>query len=91
MEVVILHLNLPLEIMCVSPYLLEELPEDTLSCQLYLEIALATEMCLIQGHSFQQLYPTTDQHGQLETTLKSCPNPELLVGLVCWQWQCVDI
>lgn len=65
MEAVILYPNLSLEIKGIFPYLLEELPEDTLSYQFYLEIASATEMCLTQGHSFQQLYPTTDQHGWL--------------------------
>lgn len=55
MEVTIPYPNLPFGIKDVFPYLLEELPEDTLSYQLYLEIASAEETCLIQGHFFQQL------------------------------------
>lgn len=83
-EVVTFHPNPPLEMKNVSSYLLGELPEDTLSCQLYLGI-LGLKKGLTQGHFLQHLYPSTDQHGgtntwplpaPLEITLKSGPNPK---------------
>ena len=66
MEVVILYPNPPLGFKDAFLYLQKKLLKDILSYEYPLEIISAKEMCLTQGHFFPELYPATDQHGEIK-------------------------